>query len=398
MKIAFLVRGFPLVTETFITRQIAGLIEKGHDVTVFSARKPDEDKQKELFQDYQMDKKTIYTGAPNTYKEALIKTPLQAAKIGLKHPSYIPELFDSIKFGKYAPERIANMEAFLDTNEEFDVVHAHFGLTGKIWNFTKKNKVDKYVVSFYGHDVSRAVKENPDIYDEMFNYTDNLTVLSEDMRQKLKDIGAPKEKIEKIPLSVDTEKFQPKQTQNEIPKILTVARFTEKKGLKYAVEALSQIEQDFEYHLVGDGNLREEIEKQVQEEGLDDQVVFHGWMANEEVKEKMQKSDIFLLPSITALDGDEEGTPTVLLEAQATGLPVVSTYHAGIPEIVKHGETGLLSEEKNLQKLGKNLKELLNSPQKREEFGVNGRKSIIQNYSMVAVTRRLEDLYRDLLD
>lgn len=391
MKIAFVLFEFPKLSETFILNQIEGLIDKGHEVRIIAANKPDNNEEHKIVKEYNLVGKTRYINPPTTYREAALDTPSSILKATKKTNSLL-DVLKLFKHFKLAPLKIKALSTY--EMGDFDVIHYHFGTAAKRYIHLSEYSDAKIVTSFYGYDASQAPKRKGfEGYEDVFQKSDTITALSQDMSSKLQNLGCLSEKIEKVPLCIDTSKFEPKETENKIPKILTVARFTEKKGLKYAVKALSQIEHDFEYHLVGDGELREDIENQIDEEGLEDQVIFHGWMTNEEVKEKMQESDIFLLPSATASNGDEEGTPTVLLEAQATGLPVVSTYHAGIPEIVEDRETGSLSEEKDVEDLKQNLKSLIDDSDKRKNMGVKGRKYIEQNHSIEKISQRLENIY-----
>jgi len=394
MKIAFIVSKFPKLSETFILNQAAGLEERDHEVQFVANSPADEEKSHGRVKEYGFDRKTSYYHMPSSKVKRVLKAALPALKL-LDKPKV---LLETLKFWKYGKKSLSlNMLYLASAMKQVnaDVIHAHFGPNGETaQTLSEVGLVDqKIVTSFYGNDASKALDEDPDMFNRVFKNEGVVTVLSEDMKQKLTSKDCPESKIQKVPLCIDTDSFAPKEKDNDIPKILTVARFTEKKGLKYAVEALSQIDEEFKYHLVGDGELKSDIERQVKEEGLENQVFFHGWMTNEEVKQKMQESDIFLLPSVTASDGDEEGTPTVLLEAQAAGLPVVSTYHAGIPEIVEDGGTGLLAEERNIEELENYLSELLSDQDKRKNMGKKGRELIKKNHSIKTVSKRLVAVY-----
>jgi glycosyltransferase involved in cell wall biosynthesis len=111
----------------------------------------------------------------------------------------------------------------------------------------------------------------------------------------------------------------------------------------------------------------------------------------------MQDADIFMMSYATAKNGDSEAAPLVLKEAQATGLPTISTRHAGVPEIVLDGQTGFLVEEKNVNGLAQKLNTLIENPQLRAKFGERGRKLIEERFNIKDQTRELEDIYKELI-
>jgi colanic acid/amylovoran biosynthesis glycosyltransferase len=112
----------------------------------------------------------------------------------------------------------------------------------------------------------------------------------------------------------------------------------------------------------------------------------------------MQAAACFVLASKRGGDGDEEGTPTVLMEASSTALAVVSTWHGGIPEIVRDGETGLLVPPNDASALAERMGRLLRDPELRRELGARGRIHIAENFDLPLLTRRLEAIYREVLD
>src|SRR5437868_13294812 len=127
------------------------------------------------------------------------------------------------------------------------------------------------------------------------------------------------------------------RSASDAPRLLTVARLVEKKGVDDALRAVAAVRfrhPGLRYDVVGDGPLRGGLEALAGELGLGDAVIFHGARYADAVREMMDAANVFVLASRTAGDGDEEGTPNVLLEAQACGLPILSTTHSGIPEVV----------------------------------------------------------------
>jgi colanic acid/amylovoran biosynthesis glycosyltransferase len=300
---------------------------------------------------------------------------------------------------------VANLHAYLDEGEgDFDAFHAHFGPTGDWWDFLTTSRLldaepdQPFVVSFYGHDASRMLREDPDRYHRLFERADTVTVLSEDMKGILEEAGCPPGKLRIQPLSVDTDFFdyQPRPDPGDGPvEVVTVARLVEKKGFRYALEALAEVGEDVDvrYRVAGDGPLREDLERRARELGVDDVVTFLGWQQQEEVRDLLEEAHVFLLPSVTSEDGDQEGTPTVLLEAQAQGVPVVTTRHAGIPEVVDEDGSALLVPPRDVGALAEALWEVVTSPDRWDEMGKRGRRYVEERHSIPAAARRLEDIY-----
>jgi colanic acid/amylovoran biosynthesis glycosyltransferase len=405
MRVAFLVSTFPKLSETFILNQITGLLDGGHEVSVFAQRRPETATRHAVVDEYALLDRTTYTDAPDSYRD----TVSLIARILRAHPAAVGHVVESVARGKAGGERLANLETLLEYPDlsEFDVVHGHFGTTSKSFDFLVTDErfgVDDgvpFVSSFYGYDVSEVLRSDPDAYADLFPLCDAVTALSDDMVDRLVEAGCPPEKLVKQQLAIDTTRyrFRPRRRDaNEPFGLLTVARFTEKKGLSYAVDAVARLADDYDltYRIAGDGPLRESIERRVARRGIEDAVEFLGWVDQETVEAKLAEAHGFLLPSVTASDGDEEGTPTVLLEAQASGLPVVSTYHAGIPEIVADGESGYLVPERDVEALTGALRRLFESEPDWPRMGRRGCELVESNHSIPVMTDRLEGLYRSL--
>ena len=122
-----------------------------------------------------------------------------------------------------------------------------------------------------------------------------------------------------------------------------------------------------------------------------------GALEQDEYLKIYQEARIFVLPSVTASKGDEEGTPVVLMEAQATGLPVISTFHSGIPEVVIHGKSGFLVPEKDVDALAERLEYLIEHPEIWPEMGKEGRKFVEKKYDIKKLNQQLVEIYQDLL-
>lgn len=263
----------------------------------------------------------------------------------------------------------------------------------------------RLVTSFYGYDVSRHPRTHgTGVYRELFRRGDLFIVTTNSMRHEVIALGCPQDKIIKhYPAGIDLAKFvfRPRTARPGEPIILlTVARLVEKKGIAYALRAAAKAKQDYsnlEYWIVGEGPLREPLEVLVSELGLTETVRMFGAQTEAEVLRLLSQAHLFLLPSATGSDGDEDSSPIALLEAQAAGLPVLSTLHCGIPEIVLDGESGWLVPERDVDALAAKLCYLVERPQIWPKMGGKGRGFVEKYFSADRLSDRSVEIYQGLL-
>jgi colanic acid/amylovoran biosynthesis glycosyltransferase len=183
-------------------------------------------------------------------------------------------------------------------------------------------------------------------------------------------------------------------------RIVTIARLVEKKGVEYAIRAVAKLgkaNENIEYNILGDGPLSGNLQQLIQELGVASKVKLLGWKQQHEVVEILNNSHIMLAPSVTSKNGDQEGIPVVLMEAMAMGIPVVSTLHSGIPELVQDKITGFLVPERDVETLAERLRYLIEHPEIWAEMGQAGRKFVEENYEINKLNNRLIKLYQELL-
>jgi colanic acid/amylovoran biosynthesis glycosyltransferase len=400
MKIGFLVNGFPKISETFILNQVVGLLSAEQQLAIFARSKPDETVTHDLIEDWNMREKVVYSKIPTTYPDGVRILSKTVPQLAIDGDVSLRTIWSELRQGKAAPHRLANLERVLGS-DGFDVYHAHFGSVGNAFLGVTKCRSEPYIASFYGRDASQLLREEPDRYDDLFRRVDAVTALSEDMRSTLVDAGCPRNKTHIQPLCVDTRRFsyRPRTREDGEPlRLLTVARFVEKKGLEYALRAVADLAKthDVKYTTAWDGDRRERIESLMTELELEEVVNLLGWQPQSTIVDLMTNAHLFLLPSVTAENGDKEGTPTVLLEAQAMGLPIISTYHAGIPEIVADGKSGLLVPERDSEALADALATLAESQSRWTEMGRHGSNYVESKHSIDAVSTSLLDLYKSI--
>lgn len=399
MKIAFVLGGFPKLSETFILSQIVFLLKSGHDVDIYAISKPKENKIHDDVIRYNLLQRTYYFSISNNVLYKLLMSLFRKPKY-LIHPKKLLESCEEYCLSKKLYEKI------LSSKKEYDIINCHFGNIGKIAVKIKefgKNK-SKIVTTFHGYDMSSYIKkEGGNIYKPLFKEGDLFLPISKYWYKRLIELGCDKKKIKIHRMGINTKLFKFKErkiSKNEKISFLTVGRLVEKKGHEYSIRAISKIAKEnsnIEYNIVGDGPLKDRLKKLTKEFGVGKYVKFLGHVNDKELLQLYNKSKFFVLPSITAKSGDMEGVPVVLMEAQAMGLPIISTRHSGIPELVKDGVTGFLVDEKDHEELAKKIMFLINNPQLWREFGRKGREIVEKEFDIEKLNGDLINKFKSIL-
>ncbi len=396
MRIAVLTREFPLISETFVINQVAGLVARGHDVRVFADTPATERPVHEQVRRYDLVARTSYRA--KNLSQAMLSPGEGRSRVGTA--------FRALTRG---PATWAQLPEALSMKAEpaFDVIYCHFGPNGLRGEQLRKLGVlsGKLVTVFHGYDLSRLLERyGDDYYAELFTRGDLFLPISNYFREKLLTLGAAPEKTIVHRMGVDCSRFafqSRRRADGEPTRVISIARFVEKKGLEYAVEAVARVHSKspgcVEYHIVGDGPLRPEIKARVDRLGVRDQVVFHGWRTQDEVKVLLDEMHLLLTPSVVASDGDTEGLPVVLMEGMAQGLPVLSTHHSGIPELVEDGVSGFLVEERNATQLAERLEHLVAHPDIWPRMGAQGRARVESEFDIETLNDRLAALFEELV-
>ncbi len=409
MKIAFIVPQFPLLSETFILNQITGLIDRGHKVDIFADIPEYSSQMHEDVNKYNLLDHTYYRYSMMPKNKILRVIKGIGFIIRYVHKNPVP-LFNSVNFFKFGGKAVSlgllfQIIPFLEKGP-YDIIHCHFGTKGNFAVFLKDLHAirGKVITTFHGFDMSRYIKDiGDDVYDYLFTKGDLFLPISECWKNKLIKLGCGKDKIIVHRMGVDTNKFlfSPRKPKNDKVKLLTIARLVEKKGVEYGIRAVAKVMQrhpNVEYKIIGDGPIKSELEDLIKDLKIIDSVEILGWKKQEEVIELMKGADILLAPSVTSKDGDQEGIPVVLMEALALGLPVLSTLHSGIPELVQDGISGFLIPERNVDTLIEKLIYLIEHPEIWSDMGRAGRAYVEKYYDINKLNDQLVVLYQQLLD
>jgi glycosyltransferase involved in cell wall biosynthesis len=220
-----------------------------------------------------------------------------------------------------------------------------------------------------------------------------IIAVSDFIRGRLVSQGFPSAKVVTHRNGIDLNVFQRSQGPRE-PIVVFVGRFVEKKGCEYLVRALGLLRQSglpVRGVLIGDGVLGGSLRQLAADVGAN--IQFAGFLAPPDVRSWIARASVIAVPSVTAADGNSEGLPTVLLEAQAMGTPVVATRHAGNAEGVVEGHSALLVNERDVDGLAQAIQFFLENPQAVESFGRAGRMHVEANFDIATQSAGLERLY-----
>jgi len=407
MKIAIFLEIFPTLSETFILNQITGLIDRGHLVDIYSFARNDIDVVHPDIEKYNLLERTRYF---DTIPRKNIAFMIFAIREMIKCFPWLPlrvlkVIGKIIGNGLFSLKPRTIREIFLiPRHSKYDILHCQFGKLGPPILDLKHIGVisGKLVTSFRGYDATVLLDKYPDIYNDLFKEGDLFLPVSDSLKKRILKAGCNPERIQIHRSGIDCSKFEltiTKPPNGDPIRILTIGRLIEKKGIPYAIKAVAKLKRQgytLSYDIVGDGKLRLQLEQMIRDLNLEGDVRLLGWQNHEEIVQLLKQSHILVAPSVTS-NGDQEGIPNVLKEAMAMGIPVIGTYHGGIPELIEDGVSGLLVPERDVDALTDKLAYLIEHPEKWQELGSFGYRAVHENYDINILNDSLASLYQKLL-
>lgn len=294
-------------------------------------------------------------------------------------------------------------------NRKIDIIHAHFA-TGGVYmmGFAKKFDIP-LVVTLHGKDVTLLISEEikrprwrffRENYKRLFDTASLFLAASQELKDIVVSAGCPKEKVIEYRLGIDLSKFSPAKVDlTAPPKVIMIGRLVEKKGFEFGVRAFAKVIHQgiaATLHIIGDGPLRDQLERVAVELGVYQKLHFEGLLSHDHVVSQLKTSSILLAPSVVAENQDRDSGLITAKEASACSIPVIGSIHGGIPDIVEDGKTGFLVKEKDVDGLSARLTSLLKDENLRTTLGNNGRKKMEAEYDNRRCNERLEAIYDSL--
>lgn len=401
MKIAFIVGEFPSLSETFILNQITGLLDLGHDVGIFAQKGNFNGKIHSDVLNYNLKNRVHYFNIPSQRIIRILKAIFLIITNFHRNPIKIIRALNIVKYEKYALSLNLLYATISFLNKDFDIIYCHFGPIGNLGVCLKQiGFKGKMVTMFHGADIRLGIIKGKNYYKKLFEVGDCFLAISEYNYKNLVRFGANPKKIILHPVGIDIKKFKNELNnivkENKELKILTVARLVKEKGIIYGIKSIKLLLErnprlNIKYRIIGDGPLKKNLEEIVKDFNLNDVVDFLGAIEQKDVIKEMEKSNIFLLPSIA------EALPVVLMEAQAMKLPVITTKVGGIPEVVSDKKSGYLVPAGNVKEMSRKVEYLVEHPEIWSKMGSCGRKLVEEHYDINKLNSRLIKIFQNLI-
>ncbi len=356
-KILFIVDKFPYYTKTVILNQVISLLDLGHDVQIFAHKGEKSEKLDSEVTKYDLLSRTYYKSLPKDLKS-------------------------------------------------FDIIVSQYGNLGS--SFIKLKKAyklkAKFVTFFRGGDITNDRYIYGGNYQDLFSQGDLFFPICDYFKHKLIILGCDPNKIivQYSPIYCDRFKYRKRIiSSGEKIRLISVCRLNEQKGIQNVIKSLVSVlkkHPNIEYIVVGEGGYRETLEKLIKKYNFNDKIKLLGWRSQEEIAKILDTAHIFILPSVTVSSGIQEAIPNAIKEAMLMGLPVISTFHGGIAELIKNGKNGFLVPEYDVLRLANKINYVIEHPEVWPVIGKNGRDRVLALFEMNKLGKRLNDIFQALFN
>lgn len=410
-SIAFVVKYFPTVSETFIVNQINGVIDAGYQVSLFAYNRMNTKVIHESLKRYDLLGRVQYFKKPPVSKLTRL---LFFFGWTLKHIFKLQwgRFFKSINIFKYGKEAYT-LKLFYEAqwfllNNEFDLIHAHFGMNGERIAYLRAQgiipKSVKMITTFHGYDLEpKNLEEYKTTYANLFKYADAFTVNTSYLEALLQQVNYYSKPHYILPVGLDTQFFKRKNPKldTQFFDLVFCGKFITLKGADIAIEMVRELHnigyKSVRLHLIGHGKLREQLKRQVQEYLLEEYIIFYGSLTQEDIKVRFEQADVLIMPGRYDSEGRAETQGLVIQEAQAMELPVVVSDVGGMKYGLLPNESGFVVKEEDLAGFVEAIRTFLLNSDVKLKMGKKGRAFVGQNYDNEILGSKLLTIYKTTL-
>jgi glycosyltransferase involved in cell wall biosynthesis len=398
-RIAYLLKTFPRLSETFILNEILGLESLGIPIEIYSLKRPAEERTHAS---------VAKVRARVTYVPSLLPNLLDALRCVAAHAVLLAispllywrtlSFFLRIQKSRLKDFAQAGFLARRLQRRRITHLHAHFAnVPASIAELAHRFTGISYSFTAHAKDIYLTPKDE---LGRKMRYASFVLTCTGFNATHLAGISDGRTPIQLVYHGVDLGYFQPEHAhrdQAECPEIVSVGRFCEKKGLSYLIEACALLKREnrrFRCRIIGYGELRDSLLAQISELAVDDCVSLEGPFTQDQVREVYTRAGAFVLPCVVTDNGDRDGIPNVLLEAMSMGVPVISTGVSGIGELVRHTANGLLVRERDAAAIAESISLLLDDPEFAARLAQSGRDTVLQRFEMRQSARGVAAAFR----
>jgi colanic acid/amylovoran biosynthesis glycosyltransferase len=400
MKVGYVVKRFPRASETFIGQEILGLERLGVEVVIFALRPNDRSVEHEWLAKLSA---PVYTFEPQGFSTCWRALQERSRSSSQQRQAVHAALLTAFDHPKRSGKRylveswwIGEMSRVLGIQH----LHAHFA-NHPTFVAMLSHRISDLPFSFTAHAKDIYLDgPTPDLWRRQLDEAAFGVTVSESNRRYLGSVlgSGFMDKLSTLYNGVDLDWIRPRRdsaTKNG-RSVLFASRLIEKKGADVLVAAVPQVLQrdpSVRFTIVGEGAVREDLKTKAASLGVTENIRFAGFLPHQDLISLLADSDLFVLPCRVAADGDRDALPTVLLEAMAAGLPCISTAVNGVPEIIDHGQTGLIVPENDPVSLAAAIDRLMADPDTRKRMGIAGRRKAEGTFDLRQSTGRLRQLF-----
>lgn len=378
-RIAYLLKVYPRTSQTFVLSEILAHEKAGLEMDIFSLRRTDDSRFHAALARVQS---PVFQVARAGSKATLVLNELR------EHGQHLPGLWEVVQESDANAEDLLQAARISRAVLERNIVHlhAHFGTVATVVA-RLVSKITGVGYSFTAHakDIYHEIVDEDVLRKKLADAVGVITVSQFNLAFLKDKYAEAAEQVEVIYNGLNLDEFGFKPRYEGEPFILAVGRLVEKKGFSELLKACALLRDrgvQFRCEIVGGGVLESSLNLQLQQLGLDDYVQLSGPMSQSDVISRISEASILVAPCVHASDNDRDGLPTILLEAMALGTPCISTPVTGIPEVLKHKETGLMVSEKDVEALADACELLLSDNELCRVLTKNGRRLIEEQFDI----------------